>query len=244
MNTCEAYGVLKVGDEIIINEIDNWEDNPSQWDDGNDDVQTFYNVKAKVLALDKCNNIHRTNEHKGDTILVSIEEDGYYGFDDLWVNEFTGTLPSQCQRDNCMFLLCDKNEPYQIQITEQSLNESNEFDWADEIPSDYYPPDVKDAIQKLQYWQGDAYQTDDEIGLSVQDVIDNPNKTNIQDLIDVLKHWKPYVDGDDVYLAVEDLISSINPERFKDLNNIYDHEIKFEKDSYGTRRCKSRLFSQ
>ena len=132
MNVCEAYGVLKVGDEIIIDEIDNWEDNPNQWDI-NEDVQTFYNVKAKVLALDKCNNIHRTNEHNGDTILVSIEEDGYYGFDDLWVSDFTGTLPSQCQRDNCMFLLCNKNEPYQIQLSEKSLNESTDLKWIQDI---------------------------------------------------------------------------------------------------------------
>ena len=364
MNTCEAYGILKVGDEIIIDEIDNWEDNPNQWDT-NYDVQTFYNVKAKVLALDECSNIHRNNESNARTILVSIEENGYYGFDDLWADDFVGTLPSQCQRDNCMFLICESSEPeYQIQITKQSLNESddfkwiqdiepswlkigqkftninnvrisrryepkdkvqvggmtfeiydinhkhgephlrfthndvmdgrnwelkkekeisqnyggtkftqakhnidtgfwipltdcefitppilvgktkpdgspygytyckpdmshggslhesNDFDWVDEIPKDYYPPDLESGLKDLEKWVGQAYQTDDEIGLSVQDVKENPSKENIQDLINVLKHWKPYHDGDEVYWAVEDLISSINPFRFRDLNNM------------------------
>ena len=133
MNVCEAYDVLKVGDEIIIDEIDSWEDNPNQWGDY-DDVQTFYNVKAKVLALDKCNNIHRTNEHNGDTILVSIEEDGYYGFDEMWFRDFTGDLPSQCQKENCMFLLCGKNEPeHQIQLSKKSLNESTDLKWIQDI---------------------------------------------------------------------------------------------------------------
>jgi hypothetical protein len=124
MNTCEAYNILNPGDEIIIDAIDNWGDNPNQWDD-NDEIQTFYNVKAKVLALDECNNIHRGNESDARTILVSIEEDGYYGFDDLWADDFVGTLPKQCQKDNCMFLICDKNEEEYV-IT---LSESDELNW-------------------------------------------------------------------------------------------------------------------
>ena len=435
MNTCEAYGVLRVGDEIIIDEIDNWEDTPNQWDeDYEGELQTYRNVKAKVLALDKCGNIHRGNESNLNTILISIEEDGYYGFDEMWSRDFTGDLPSQCQKNNCMFLLCGKNEPkHQIQLSEKSLNEStdlkwiqdiepswlkigqkftninnvrlsrryepkdkvqvgsmtfeiydindkhgephlrfthndvmdgrnwerkkedeisrnyggtkftqakhnidsgfwipltdcefiatptlvgktksdgspyghtyckpnmsfggnlnesNEFDWADEVPSDYYPPDLRSGLKFLEKWVGQAYQTDDEIGLSVQDVKENPSKDNIQDLIDVLKHWKPYVEGDEIYWAVEDLISSINPFRFQELNNVglfeshefdwvkgtglgkvdlrdckpgdilvtrsgktaeyvgpseghYDHEIKFEKNSYGTRTHDGYVF--
>ena len=435
MNTCEAYGVLRVGDEIIIDEIDSWEENPNQWDDDDEgEIQTFQNVKAKVLALDKCSNIHRGNNSNLNTIVISIEEDGYYGFDEMWSNDFVGTLPSQCQKENCMFLICGKNEPkHQIQLSEKSLNEStdlkwiqdiepswlkigqkftninnvrlsrryepkdkvqvgsmtfeiydindkhgephlrfthndvmdgrnwqrkkedeisrnyggtkftqakhnidsgfwipltdcefittptlvgktksdgspyghtyckpnmsfggnlnesNEFDWADEVPSDYYPPDLRSGLKFLEKWVGQAYQTDDEIGLSVQDVKENPSKDNIQDLIDVLKHWKPYVEGDEIYWAVEDLISSINPFRFQELNNVglfeshefdwvkgtglgkvdlrdckpgdilvtrsgktaeyvgpseghYDHEIKFEKNSYGTRTHDGYVF--
>jgi len=224
MNTCEAYNILNPGDEITIDAIDNWGDNPNQWDDEDmvgDDLQTFYNVKAKVLALDECSNIHRNNESNAKTILVSIEEDGYYGFDDLWADDFVGTLPKQCQKDNCMFLICEASEPeYVITLSEPHLNESTDFDWTDVVPSDYYPPDLESGLKGLEKWVGQAYQTDDEIGLSVQDVKENPNKENIQDLINVLKHWKPYHDGDEVYWAVEDLISSINPERFKDLNNL------------------------
>ena len=138
MNVCEAYHILNPGDEIIIDAIDNWEDNENQWDYDDDgwleDTQTFYNVKAKVLALDECNNIHRGNESDARTILVSIEEDGYYGFDDRWVGDFTGTLPSQCKRDNCMFLICDKNEEeYQIKlfdlVRDKPLKESDDMDW-------------------------------------------------------------------------------------------------------------------
>ena len=133
MNTCEAYNILNPGDEIIIDAIDNWGDNPNQWDDNNE-IQTFYNVKAKVLALDECNNIHRGNESDARTILVSIEEDGYYGFDDLWADDFVGTLPKQCQKDNCMFLICDKNEEeYQIKlfdlVRDKPLKESDDMDW-------------------------------------------------------------------------------------------------------------------
>ena len=136
MNTCEAYNILNPGDEIIIDAIDNWGDNPNQWDD-NDEIQTFYNVKAKVLALDECNNIHRGNESDARTILVSIEEDGYYGFDDLWADDFVWPLPKQCQKDNCMFLICDKNEEeYVITLSEPHLNKSTDFDWTDEVLSD------------------------------------------------------------------------------------------------------------
>ena len=187
MNVCEAYGALKVGDEIIIDEIDNWEDNANRWDI-NEDEQTFYNVKAKVLALDKCSNIHRGNEHNGDTILVSIEEDGYYGFDDLWVSDFTGTLPSQCQRDNCMFLLCDKEEPYQIQLSEphwKPYHDGDDVYWAvEDLISSINPERFKDVSDR---GLGESKKTINEAaGISFEarkwgeivynEIIGNPNE--------------------------------------------------------------------
>ena len=138
MTPCEAYHILKPGDEIIIDEIDNWEDNPNQGEfDGEE--KTHYNVKAKVLALDKCSNIHTKNDSNDNTILVSIESGHYYGFDEMWSREFTGDLPSKCHYENCMFLFCgDKTI---IKRVGPSLNESDELNWVREIKptwSTYY----------------------------------------------------------------------------------------------------------
>ena len=124
MNVCDAYYVLNPGDEIIINEIDNWEDNPNQWDLENTRT-THHNVKAKVLALDECNNIHKTNESNDNTILVSIDTDEYYGFDEMWSREFSGDLPSKCRNNNCIFLICDDDEPdYEIKLVKENLDEN------------------------------------------------------------------------------------------------------------------------
>ncbi len=124
MNVCEAYYVLNPGDEIIINEIDNWEDNPNQWDLENTRT-THHNVKAKVLALDECNNIHKTNESNDNTILVSIDTDEYYGFDEMWSRDFVGDLPSKCRNENCIFLICEDSEPdYEIKLVKENLDEN------------------------------------------------------------------------------------------------------------------------
>lgn len=124
MNVCDAYYVLNPGDEIIINEIDNWEDNPNQWDLENTRT-THHNVKAKVLALDECNNIHKTNESNDNTILVSIDTDEYYGFDEMWSRDFAGDLPSKCRNENCIFLICEDSEPdYEIKLVEENLDEN------------------------------------------------------------------------------------------------------------------------
>ena len=126
MNVCDAYYALNPGDEIIIDEISNWEDSPYRWD-GEDEIQTFYNVKAKVLALDECNNIHKTNTSNDNTILVSIDEDGYYGFDEIWSREFAGDLPSKCRNNNCIFLICDDDEQdYEIRLVEKNKKPINE----------------------------------------------------------------------------------------------------------------------
>lgn len=120
MNVCEAYHVLKPNDEIIIDEIDNWEDSPYRWD-SEDQIQTHQNVKAKVLALDECNNIQKTNECSDKTILVSIDKDGYYGFDEMWSRDFVGDLPAKCRNNNCMFLICNDNEQdYEIRLVEKN----------------------------------------------------------------------------------------------------------------------------
>lgn len=120
MNVCEAYHVLKPNDEIIIDEIDNWVDSPYRWD-SEDQIQTHQNVKAKVLALDECNNIQKTNESSDKTILVSIDKDGYYGFDEMWSRDFVGDLPAKCRNNNCMFLMCNDNEQdYEIRLVEKN----------------------------------------------------------------------------------------------------------------------------
>ena len=89
---------------------------------------------------------------------------------------------------------------------------------------------VESGLKDLERWVGQAYQTDDEIGLSIQDVKENPNKENIQDLIDNLKKWKPYEDGDEVYWAVEDLISSINPRKFEYINKLGNDFVSESED--------------
>jgi hypothetical protein len=120
MNVCEAYHVLKPNDEIIIDEIDNWENSPYRWD-SEDQIQTHQNVKAKVLALDECNNMDKTNESSDKTILVSIDKDGYYGFDEMWSSDFVGDLPAKCRNNNCMFLICNDNEQdYEIRLVEKN----------------------------------------------------------------------------------------------------------------------------
>jgi hypothetical protein len=119
MNVCEAYHVLNPGDEIIIDEIDNWVDSPYRWA-GEDGIQTHQNVKAKVLALDECSNIDKSNESNNNTILVSIDKYGYYGFDEMWSRDFVGDLPAKCRNNNCMFLMCDDGPDYEIRLVEKN----------------------------------------------------------------------------------------------------------------------------
>ena len=291
MDVCDAYHILKPGDEIIIDAIDNWEDNPNQWDDGNDDIQTFYGVKAKVLALDECSNIHRNNESNARTILVSIEENGYYGFDDHWSSDFVGTLPSQCQRDNCMFLICEDSEPdYEITLIEPSLNESD-LGWINDTSNKIQTTgighdgniislqkvyfDFLRTIAKVENNYNPTYESqatlDTKYTRKVKDYL-NLNSRDYQGLAHELLHigldeaFKMYFDNNPQLSESNDFdwvkTTGLGKVDLRDCkpgdilitrngrtaeyvgpsDGYYDHEIKFEKDSYGTRTHDGYVF--
>lgn len=106
---CEAINVLKVGDEIMINEIDHWQESF-------EDDESLKNIKAKVLAIAPCNGIQPTNQSSNPTILIHVDDE-YYGFDEYWVSEFKPEYRESCIDGRCMFLICDDEDQDKIMIT-------------------------------------------------------------------------------------------------------------------------------
>ena len=102
------------------------------------------------------------------------------------------------------------------------LRESHDMGWIENIASDYHPQKLEIGIKGLEEWKGEAYEVDDEIGLAIKNVKENPSKETIMDLLNTAKQWKgmAYQDGDDFYWALEDIMLSINPYFFKHLHNL------------------------
>jgi hypothetical protein len=102
------------------------------------------------------------------------------------------------------------------------LRESHDMGWIENIASDYHPQKLEIGIKGLEKWKGEAYEVDDDIGLAIENVKENPSKETIMDLLNTVKQWKgmAYQDGDDFYWALEDIMLSINPYFFKHLHNL------------------------
>lgn len=106
---CEAINVLKVGDEIMINEI-------AHWQESFEDDESLKNVKAIVLAIAPCKGIQPTNQSSNPTILIHVDDE-YYGFDEYWVSEFKPEYQEICMDGRCMFLICGDEDQDKIMVT-------------------------------------------------------------------------------------------------------------------------------
>lgn len=104
INLCEVieFDLVEPGDNIIINEIDEWSEYSG---DDDSELTTKYNINAEVLAVDKCNVIQPTNRSTEKTVLVHMNEE-YRGFDYWWVKTFDVKYKSKCMDGRCMFLFC------------------------------------------------------------------------------------------------------------------------------------------
>ena len=112
------------------------------------------------------------------------------------------------------------------------LRESHDMDWIENITSDYHPQKLEIGIKGLEEWKGEAYEVDDDIGLAIKNVKENPSKETIMDLLNTAKQWKgmAYQDGDDFYWALEDVMLSINPYFFKHLHNLDESDVQWMED--------------
>lgn len=96
-----------------------------------------------------------------------------------------------------------------------------EQEWFDDIkPLDVYLPWVDSAIRGFEEWEGDAYQTDDEIGNAIRDLKNVPSKKNVEYTIETIERWKghAYVEGDDFDWALDYLKMSIDPREWERFN--------------------------
>ena len=106
------------------------------------------------------------------------------------------------------------------------------MDWIENITSDYHPQKLEIGIKGLEEWRGEAYEVDDDIGLAIENVKENPSKETIMDLLNTAKQWKgmAYQDGDDFYWALEDVMLSINLYFFKHLHNLDESDVQWMED--------------
>jgi hypothetical protein len=94
MSICEAQSELKVGDIVMINELEDWVSGGIK-----------ENVTAEILAIDYLQQIQPDNRSNLKTILVHVNDD-YVGFDDHWVRYFKPKYIDRCLDGRCMFLIC------------------------------------------------------------------------------------------------------------------------------------------
>ena len=103
-----------------------------------------------------------------------------------------------------------------------------EQEWFDEIePINVYLPWVEDGIKGLEEWEGQAYQSDDEIGEAIVNLKLNPTKEAVKYTIKTIQKWKgqAYVEGDDFDWALDYLKMSIDPYSWKRFN-VFDSNSK------------------
>ena len=98
MSICEAQSELKVGDIVMINELEDWVSGGIK-----------ENVTAEILAIDYLQQIQPDNRSNLETILVHVNDD-YVGFDDYWVRDFKPKYIDRCLDGRCMFLICGDKE--------------------------------------------------------------------------------------------------------------------------------------
>jgi hypothetical protein len=122
MTICDAELELNVGDNILINELPDWENVSTDGSGG----KIHKNINATVLAVDDCDKIQPDNATTKKTILIHVNID-YYGFNSDWVDSFADEEHKQiCSDGRCMFMICgDKYLSQNIKITK--LN--NSFLW-------------------------------------------------------------------------------------------------------------------
>jgi len=110
MSICEVYPQVKVGDTIIVDYLEAWEDSPDE------ELVDANNATATVLAVDKCKEIQPNNLSTNPTILVHFNEP-YTGFDKLWVRDFKPEYREVCADGRCMFLICEDDSYDSVKIT-------------------------------------------------------------------------------------------------------------------------------
>lgn len=98
ITVCDAYEVLKPGENIMINHLNEWESS-----------RMVENITAQVLAIAPCKEIQPSNISRDTAILIHVNDD-YEGFDEGWVRDFKPEYIDDCLDGRCMFLICDDND--------------------------------------------------------------------------------------------------------------------------------------
>ena len=130
MSVCDAQFKLKAGDNIMINELPDY-DKIEVRSRG----KILENVTALVLDINKCNNIQPDNMSSLMTILIHVNDD-YLGFDDSWLKSFANEEHKKiCSDGRCMFLICGESyDDVDIKITKLNTSflgesENNDLGW-------------------------------------------------------------------------------------------------------------------